>query len=141
MLRFVVDKNNKKKNIIYYKVELKCTRSDLDAEIRRKKRMKVELKLSRSESLIIFPGMLILFCIKQNIFNKVSDLACIEEPKILNFESVLSKKQEAVVSISMAWFGGWLKEDPGSFILIPIQCDATVVIKSDIICLGACSFK
>ena len=102
MLRFVVDKNNKKKNIIiYYKVELKCTRSDLDAEIRRKKRMKVELKLSRSESLIIFPGMLILFCIKQNIFNKVSDLACIEEPKNLNFESVLSKKQEAV-----AWFGG-----------------------------------
>ena len=61
----------------------------------------------------------------------------------MNFESVLSKKQAAVASISIAWFGGWLKKDPGSFILIQIQSDATVhvVVKSSIICLGACAFK
>ena len=55
--------------------------------------------------------MLILFFIKQNIiFYEVSDVACIEEPKMINYLTVLSYKQETVVSISIAWFGGGLKK-------------------------------
>ena len=48
------------------------------------------------------------------IFYEVSDLACIEEPKTVNFESVSSQKQEAVVSIIIiVWYGGELKKDSG----------------------------
>ena len=45
----------------------------------------------------------------------MSDLARIEEPKTVNFESVSSQKQEAVVSIIIiiVWYGGELKKGSG----------------------------